>query len=202
MLYIKILNINFMKRTIVIFPASILFHKSIHRMDSFPLPSSRVFQKSVHVWSFLEVSPWDLKGHTGQQVKTSSGGAQLQTRNSWFRFIPVWEPINLRKAGKEENRLGQESVCSFPCVLLRRWIKHWNKGDKIPASSLMNLHTTFLGGLRNDVIFRQLSSSQFKTETREHCFSQTGKTLYLSAASGEVALRRGTGRREKIKGSI
>lgn len=55
---LKSLNINFMKRTImkrtiVIIPASILFHKSIHRMESFPLPSSRVFQKSVFVWSLL-----------------------------------------------------------------------------------------------------------------------------------------------------
>lgn len=65
----------------------------------------------------------------------------------------------------------------------------------------MDLHTTFLGELRNDVISRQLSSSQFKTEAGEHWFVQTGKSLYLSAASGEVALRRGTGRRKKNRGS-
>lgn len=53
-LYIKILNINFMKRTIVIIPASILCYKSVHRMESLPPSSSRVFQKSVSVWYFLE----------------------------------------------------------------------------------------------------------------------------------------------------
>lgn len=118
---LKSLSINFMKRTImkrtiVIIPASILFHKSIHRMNPFPFLPQGFSKNQCSYDPSWEVSPRDLKGHTGQQVKNSSGGAQLQTRNPWFRFIPVWAHINLRKAGEKKTGLARnQCVPSHAC---------------------------------------------------------------------------------------